>query len=86
MQTVANAHDPLKARVQSVLGQFEDVRPLLNEGSVGVPLAPITPIGVPSSLPLSRISSGSNIFSAGNLRLQSVAKNQDGRLAQSGGF
>ena len=55
-------HDPLKARAQSVLGQFEDARPLINEpSSVGVPLlAPMTPIGVPSAVPLSKLNDSRN--------------------------
>jgi hypothetical protein len=58
VQSASNTYDPLKARVQSVLGQFDIVRPLLNEGSVGVPLAPMTPIGAQNAMPLLRIPDG----------------------------
>jgi hypothetical protein len=83
VQNVSNTNDPLKARVQSVLGQFEIVQPLLNVASIGVPLAPMTPVGAQHAMPLLKFPDGRTAAGSADI-LHSGMQPPHGVVAKAG--
>lgn len=76
--------DPLKLKAQTVLGQFEDAKSLVNTPSaLGVILMPLTPALVPKDLPLPAATTNC-VSSSGRLtasvRPQATGKTSEGKL------